>query len=399
MGADSSTSKGTPNRPGSTPGIYAFPASGPLRTELIKSAQENQKHATMGNARRAEPRFPVEGLPFSLKIEHPGGGIVNGEALLVDLSATGLCAIWPGYIHVGTSANLSITTKLDAIVECAGRVMWCKLLQARYHSLGIKLQARIDPRDFVEPHAWRSVASSTTEVQVAPLTGQVMYLQPNPILQDLLSMLLSESKLSVSFAATTGEVFDVIRTSGLDLLILETGADASECNTLAYTLRQQGFAGPILLLAPEGGIPEERESIESGITRILNRPLTADILLEVVRKLINDQSNTASGTSPIFSSLPDAGKRDAWIHRFVSGVRGRAQQIRQHANDGDVKETRDLCEVLASTGASYGFDMLTQTAMAAVKAIDASCSTEESMNEIRAVLRTIERLRAPNAVE
>lgn len=376
-------------------GVKPFPASEQVRAALLEIVRADSVSQLGKDARRTEPRFPVEDTMMVLKIEHPGGGVSRGEAMLLDMSSRGLCGIWPGYVHVRTNCVVSLTSKSQDLVEVRGQIRWCRFVQGRFHAIGLHLEKQVEPRDFVDPRVWAEYATVGSDQQTAPLSGSVLYLQPDQLHRDYLQMVLRETSVKMEFASTTGESLDYLRTSGADLVIIEVSQDPADVLDFVRTARREQYAGPILVLAMEGQQLNEAQLIQGGANRVLVRPIPTEVLQDVIRKMMQAALDPASGTSPIHSSLPHVMKVADWVDRYVRNIRGSIPEIRQHAADGNVDATRLFCANVSATGESYGFGLLTSAGRAAVRAIDATASTEEAMPQIRALIRIIERLRCP----
>lgn len=90
---------------------------------------------------------------------------------------------------------------------------------------------------------------------------------------------------------------------------------------------------------------------------------------------------------------------DARLHPLLRDycvfAREQGERIRGAMKEEDVAAARVLCQELRENGGSFGFDLLTQAAAAAVTALDRSGSVQESLPELDFLLGAAERLRAP----
>lgn len=379
-------------------GVLVFPASEPMRAALLDMVRNESRRHPLRGARRST-RFPVINSLAIVRVEHPGGGIARGEALVADISETGLSVIWPGFVHVNTTCVVQVAGRNHTHAEVHGVVRWCQFLQGRFHSLGLKLDKPLDPRDFVDPKSWKEFSSASASTAAQPLVGRLLYLQPDQLHRDLLAMCLNGTQLNLEYASTTGEALDLLRGDGFDAVFCEGGSDPADAADFARILRREGFTCPLVALAPKGGVPAENVLTEAGFTQVLPRPLQADVLVEVIKKLLQTHADPMSGTTPIYSDLPNAAESAAWIERYIAGVVARAKDLRQLAADSKLAAVRAICDSITHTGESYGFPILTAASQAAVKALDASFSVEESMPQIRTLLRIVGRLRShPQAV-
>lgn len=330
-----------------------------------------------------------------MRIEHPGGGVVRGEALTIDISATGLRLLWPGYTHVGTSCQITLRTRAGGTHDVQGVVVWCRFVQGRFHTIGVRLSHRIDLREYVDPRLLKTIASASDSAHVAPLQGRVLCVHPDPLYHDLLTMLLADTKLTVDHVATSGEALDDVRVKGVDAVIIEVTENRSSAMEFIQSARREGYTGPIIALLPESASKHEQALLAAGVCAIIPQPVSSELLHDALKRAILECADPSSGTAPIASTLPNAALRAPWITKYVAEIQQRGREIHEAAGAGKPTETRNLCEGIAVTGEGYGFLTLSQAALAARKAIDASCSTEEAMPAIRALLRIIARLKAP----
>lgn len=75
-------------------------------------------------------------------------------------------------------------------------------------------------------------------------------------------------------------------------------------------------------------------------------------------------------------------------------VREKAEVLARTRDAEEFSSARDVVLEWRDFGATFGFAPLTQAATAALQAMDASCSLEESAREIRALLSVARRLKA-----
>ena len=94
---------------------------------------------------RSEKRWPYRTSNIALIVQHPGGGAGRFLVCSRNLSAGGIGFIHGGYLHPGSECSILLRDRDGSPMALAGKVVYCRHLNGRYHEIGIKFSERIDP--------------------------------------------------------------------------------------------------------------------------------------------------------------------------------------------------------------------------------------------------------------
>jgi DNA-binding response OmpR family regulator len=121
-------------------------------------------------------------------------------------------------------------------------------------------------------------------------TPRILYIDNNQENGELLSTLrrAENESYSVLTANTAGEVLELIASEPFDLLILEHQLPEMSGVELCRRIRQTDKRTPILFCTGRTRLAECDVSIAAGATEYLVKPVSAEYLLETVRRLLYD---------------------------------------------------------------------------------------------------------------
>lgn len=186
-----------------------------------------------------------------------------------------------------------------------------------------------------------------------------------------------------------GQIFDLAVTSDVDAVIVDHVSLGPVPEETLQRLQRLGLRGGIALLISGKAEPDENDESQQ-IVRIA-RPIVKETLLQALAYLL--RGVTAEDTRDIISTHADETSLPM-VEEFLRMVREKAEVLARTRDAEEFSSARDVVLEWRDFGATFGFAPLTQAATAALQAMDASCSLEESAREIRALLSVARRLKA-----
>ncbi|HEX8737697.1 MAG TPA: response regulator [Pyrinomonadaceae bacterium] len=119
---------------------------------------------------------------------------------------------------------------------------------------------------------------------------RILYIDNNQESGELIAVLrhAENHPYRVSTASTSVEALELIASEPFDLLILEHQLPEMSGVELCRRLRQTDKQTPILFCAGRNRLAEGEVSIAAGATEYLVAPVSAEHLIETVRRLLNE---------------------------------------------------------------------------------------------------------------
>jgi|SRR5215213_5343128 len=119
---------------------------------------------------------------------------------------------------------------------------------------------------------------------------RILYIDNNEASGELITTLrrAENCPYCVSTANTSGEALELIASEPFDLLILEHQLPEMSGVELCRRIRQTDKRTPILFCTGRTRLADCDVSLAAGATEYLVRPISAEYLIETVRRLLND---------------------------------------------------------------------------------------------------------------
>ncbi|MCA9277882.1 MAG: response regulator [Phycisphaeraceae bacterium] len=369
-----------------------FPGNAFQRAELIELLKSQTSAASASHFTRADYRYAANSIEVA-KFIHPGGGVSRAEVLLYNLSASGGGVVYNGYLHPETECELTLKKFRGGTADIKGVVRWCDFVTKQFHMVGIKWDEHIDIREFIDPRKITELGTTGDTALHETLKGRVLVIEDDNLECNLIRMMLSETEMGLEIAQDTGAAFDRVRANSYDLIITDSQIGSKQrAVDFMPKLRHEGFAGPVIAIARDNLLASIDALRDAGASEIVCKPFQREELHDAIRRALRETADPASGSAPIYSSMKDSQKNLNWIIQYVDTVHAKAKALETALRSEDVDAAMEICSQLQGTGQSYGFAILSETALAALTALRASSSCAESTKEIRKTIRIIERL-------
>ncbi|HEX8875258.1 MAG TPA: hypothetical protein VF777_00805 [Phycisphaerales bacterium] len=100
--------------------------------------------------RRNETRVDASSLPdVTIEVRGPSGQTQKYSVAPVDLSPSGFAFLHSSFVYPGSPITVTLRSREGEPLSLIGKVRRCEHVSGRYHEIGVKLDQRIDPLDFV----------------------------------------------------------------------------------------------------------------------------------------------------------------------------------------------------------------------------------------------------------
>ncbi len=325
-------------------------------------------------------KVAFRGVP--VEVEHPSGGTAQRLCEVTALSGAHLVLLTRGYLHEGTLCSMRLVTA-DGVeqVLLTGRSGSCRLAGGGRHEVAVKLDQRIDPRDFLPDSRHAEVEDEP--IGTPELMGDVLLLDDQEAVCRIVDHHLRKTQIHLHTAHDVGRALDVVKRQRLDLVIcdLELG-DQSGFDALA-SLREAGYRGPVIATTGLQGSP----SSPPGVVAVLRKPFAPEELRATMLKAMS-QTNPMDGTAPICSLLRSDGEAEPLVDWYVSQIGQLLRMLDQAVEHNDKKAAIRVSTVLHETGSLFGYPTVSEAAQKLTNAMHANPQPSQCSKEL-ADLRSV----------
>ncbi len=367
----------------------AFPLSQEIVTEILSRLTEEQAYGS-GAKRRKSTRFDIGGTRSVITIQHPGGSIVSSECILIDISEGGVSFLYPGFLHTNTECAIQLETLGNETVNIGAKLVWCRFVTNPVHAIGVQWFEPIDVKQFIPSKIWLEQGSNSDSQTQQEIEGRALLVGFDEIENELLRLVLKDTKLEIVEADFSGAALDQITANPFDLLILNSECSELSTEELLRMVRETGSAEPILLLVDRSAAAFNAGTLTN--VTVLEKPYNNDVILATIRDMLLSSANPLIGTGPIRSeSKLDPGS----VRKYIDKLKGLVPSIQAAAEKDDVPETTRVVSIMKNTAQAFGFPLLEEAASQVITQLNATASALESGTEIRTLIRVISRLQEP----
>jgi DNA-binding NarL/FixJ family response regulator len=322
---------------------------------------------------------------------HPGGGRLDQQVHLVNLSASGASLILRTYVHAGSTVRLGLRTRDGEPVDARGRAVWCTYLKDQFHALGVELDEPIPVREIV-PRAALTSVEDAEPAKSTPIQGQILIVSESPLDRSVLSMHLAGTEAELAAASSAGDAIDRLRDTPVDILLVDLDMEDDSPIDVLQRLRLARFDGPMLLLSNDPSASAVATTDPNGNARFLTKPVDADTLHQALRTVLADMDLTLTASTPIFCDLGNAADRRQFVQQYIDNAIDAAQQALIAAQRDEPERARAMVSRLAGTGSASGFEPVTVMAQLALETIDASDTIADCLATLKRLLNICHRL-------
>lgn len=337
---------------------------------------------------------PLRNKSVRVTVLHPGGGIGRFVDRIVAGGERVMLILHSGYLHPTTECSLTMPTLWGASDDLTGKVRQCMHLTGTVHMVEVLMEREIDLSRYVE--GYRSAAASAAAANPTELSGRVLVVDNLGINLQLVDCVLKSTRIQSECHTTLPAALERLRRSHVDLVVCDAHLEPGRDEGIVGLLRGASHRGGVLLLIGDPKLVRPADQELTAREAALRMPAAPAALLEQIAALLHSDPSRRL-PDQIESSLASETRLHPLLRDYCEFARQQGERIRTAMNDSDTTVTRGLCQELRENGGSFGFDLLSQAAAAAVTALDSTGSVQESLGELDYLLGAAERLRAPMA--
>jgi DNA-binding response OmpR family regulator len=307
--------------------------------------------------RRDFVRWPFRHESIEVRLAHPGGNVVTFRVACRNLSRGGMSVLHNSFVHPGSVCTVVIPHPGRGPITVAGTISRCQHRSGVVHELGIRFNHPIDARTVVQIDPF-SNAFSLENIAPSALHGRLLIVSASAEERRTLSHYLRETTLAIECVASLHEA--VLSIQGREAVLVDTDVPDAEPATIVATLRECGYAGPVVLTAPDRSVETRARLAGVGAQALVVKPLSQELVLGVLAEvlLMPDKhsqppaSPAAAGRSGALASI-SVDLRRATCARSPDSIRQACLRLRSISDEMGWSALERLCAEV-STSLSSG---------------------------------------------
>jgi CheY-like chemotaxis protein len=191
----------------------------------------------------------------------------------------------------------------------------------------------------------------------------------------LIRLLLEREGACVDAAENGKTAVERVLSGKFDVVLMDMQMPVMDGYTAARTLREQGYAGPVIALTAHAMKGDREKCEQAGCSGFLAKPIDSDVLLHTVAGCAavrrpapsengaNSGQEAARGAAPIRSLLPtDDEELHDIVMEFVDTLSTKLVEMEAAWDDGDFASLEQLAHWLKGAGGTVGFRCFTAPA-------------------------------------
>lgn len=162
-------------------------------------------------------------------------------------------------------------------------------------------------------------------------TGQILVVEDDPDLREALCDTLRLSKYQVVEAENAESALQVLSQTTINLIVSDVQMPGMDGHELLKTVKRQYPDTPFVLITAFGNVPRAVEAIRDGAADYIIKPFEAEVLIEMVNRLLPEDvySGEMIVEDPKSQSLAELAKRVALtnVTVMISGESGTGKEV------------------------------------------------------------------------
>lgn len=326
-----------------------------------------------------------------IRVTHPGGGVARFYVASRLLSEFSMVFLHGGFLHVRTECDITLPTLWGGAEDLKGEVTECRHLAGSVHQVRVTFDQEIDLRHYIEGLDPIDI-SANTEVDPLELCGRILILDEMAIEHELIEHHLRDTRIKLAKCSTPDEVVASFKEGLPDLVLCDLDLGEQDVGSAIEAIRAAGFRGPIIGATGETHPGRISRAKALGVCTILQKPYDPHKMLATLSHWLMTVG-AGSDEIPVESTFASEPGLADLIPTYLERVKEMLEQYRAAVNDEDLEKVRYWCQVFRETGASFGYQELTDLAFEAVTSLDATSSVVDASAELRRVEQMCQRLR------
>lgn len=309
----------------------------------------------------------------------------------VMLVANGIRVLHGESLPPGTPVTVLLDDRSGQQRAVPGAVFETRVVDQRLFMLSVRFVKRVELSEYLPALIGNSSdPSGETDLDI---TGTVLFVEDQPMEQDLVRLHLRRTGIRLRFAANPAEAEQVVRSEAIDMIVTDLTFEKGTGEDVMRAAREAGFRGPMLVLTTESQPQRLAKARSAGACEVLRKPYKPQELRHVMKRELRAQGAPAIKDDPIYSTMDNGGEMSKVVAEYIRRAQEKVGELLQSVADGNLHTVQQIATTFKATGVGYGFDDLTTAADRVVTGLASSYSIEETMTEINRMVHTARRMK------
>jgi len=357
------------------------------RRELLESLE--QSTSDVAESRRQHERLDCHIPEAPLAVTHPDGQVARFLVCTRNISSGGLAFLHGGFLYPGCRCEITLPTVWGGQETLIGAIVTCRHVDKHIHEFSLCFAELIDTRRFITPPGERPLVCEPDNSKIEALTGSVLMVDKSIINVDLARYHIKGANVEIHAAETIREGIVSVRSSPIDVILLDIDQVDRTPGELILEYRDAGFKGPIVCTTTTPDSDLSQAALAAGADEVISRPVSASNLVRVLSECL---SGCAGASGPVRSQLECSPDTVELINNYLNYIESLAMTLSEGIETEDLDQILSGCRGIAQSAGGYGFPTLEQAAKDAEQALQDSCSVTESLQELQRLRSVCARL-------
>lgn len=296
--------------------------------------------------RRSEERYRFRKTGLRIEFRRPEGTTSDFLVPTRNISRNGMSFLHGGFMHEGSRCRIQLVTTHNMWETVDATVVWCRYVEGRVHSVGVKFERPIDLAAYC-PQA---------------VSRRILVVDDDPSALRLASYHLSRINVEVTTAADGREGVDKAMKTMFDCVLMDIEMPKLDGLGAVKELREKGYGGKVVAFTAMSGAGDQERFLSAGFNNYIKKPLTRTSLERLIETLDEE---------PIFSSMAGDPEMNELINDFVTELAKKCRAIEECIVAERIADLERLSRALKGEAGGYGFEPITDAAAAIEDAVRA----------------------------
>lgn len=193
------------------------------------------------------------------------------------------------------------------------------------------------------------------------LSGNVLFVDDNEVLQELFGILLRNLGLQVSIAVNGFEAIQQIKQNPFDLVLMDMQMPVMDGVTAVKNLRADDYTIPIIALTANAMEADKEACAQAGFNDFVTKPVDRNLLYATIKKYLPPARTDNEYYSSITSKLlNESDEFNLAINLFVEKLPVTVAGIRACYEQADCTQLQQRVHTLKGSGGSIGFPEISE---------------------------------------
>jgi PAS domain S-box-containing protein len=248
------------------------------------------------------------------------------------------------------------------------------------------------------------------------LRGQILLVEDGADNQRLLRMQLGDAGATVTSALDGRIAVDLATTQTFDLILMDMQMPVMDGYAATRELRRRGLTLPIIALTAYAMAEDRDKCLAAGCSAYLSKPIDEQKLLKTVNEYLSTNHSTlrsngaesrVAGSAPLRGDANASDKTNfktiksshggnprimAIIPEFVAGLPGKVAKMTDLLKHNDLPGLQALSHQLLGTCGGYGFESMSEPALAIEQSIKAGQPLESVTPAVKSLIEVLRRI-------